>query len=262
MTPSHGSILLCTIILPALHAQDLRSRDRVSNISVDADLVLINAFVTDRHGRAITGLDASSFRLFEDGQEQVVTHCVSEDAPVSVGFVLDTSGSMDSRVELLKRAATRFVQAANPADEFFVVEFEARPRVAVPFTTDTNQVLEAIGRIKAGGSTALLDAVLLAVATMHWATRPRRALLIVSDGMDNHSRYNEKETKRLVSENRFSNLRDRCLATSVRKSVRDSEARSVDTGMDVCTDRRSYFYGSKPEEASGSHGVDQPRDQA
>jgi Ca-activated chloride channel homolog len=92
------------------------------------------------------------------------------------------------------------VRAANPADEYFLVEFEARPRVVLPFTTDANQLLQSIAHIAAGGSTALFDAVHLAVQEMRYASNPRKALVIVSDGMDNHSRHHERETKRLVSE--------------------------------------------------------------
>jgi len=125
------------------------------------------------------------FRLFEDGQEQVVKSCSSEDAPVSIGLVLDTSGSMGDKLNLMKKAAIQFVRAANPADEYFLVEFQSSPQVVLPFTADTDQLIESIGQIEAGGSTALFDAVHLAVNEMRRANHPRKALLIVSDGMNN-----------------------------------------------------------------------------
>ena len=188
------------LMLAAVHAQNPGSRDRVADIRIHSDLVLINTLVTDRHGRAITGLGASSFRLFEDGQEQVVKYCVGEDMPASVGLVLDTSGSMGDKIDLLKQAAVQFVRAANPADEYLLLEFQARPQVVIPFTADTDDLLHAIASVEPGGATALFDAVHLAVSEMRHAKNPRRALVIISDGMDNHSRYHDRETRRLVSE--------------------------------------------------------------
>jgi Ca-activated chloride channel family protein len=180
--------------------QEQEARRTSPDLRVQSDLVLINALVTDAHGKPITGLSASQFHLFEDGREQTIKSCSSEDVPVSIGLVLDTSGSMGDKVELLKRAAIQFVRAANPADEYFAIQFQARPEIAVPLTPDTDRLLEFIGGIEAGGSTALFDAIHLAVNEMRHAQYPRKALLIVSDGMDNHSRYTERETKRLISE--------------------------------------------------------------
>ena len=93
--------------------------------------------------------------------------------------------------------------AANPADEYFLVEFQSRPHLVIPFTAEADRLLREVGRVQAGGPTALFDAVQLAVREMKNATRARRALLIVSDGMDNHSRGTERATKRLTSETDF-----------------------------------------------------------
>jgi len=194
------SVLASLLVLSTARAQHANPRSGVADIRIHSDLVLINALVTDRRGRVITGLDASRFRLFEDGQEQVVKYCVSEDAPVSIGLVLDTSGSMGDKLDLLKQGAIQFVQAANPADEYFVVEFQSRPQVVIPFTIATDQVFRELAHIQAGGSTALFDAVQVAVHEMKKAAYSRKALLIVSDGMDNHSRHSERSTRRLVSE--------------------------------------------------------------
>jgi Ca-activated chloride channel family protein len=181
-------------------AQTPASRSRSIDIHVQSDLVLINASVTDSRGRPIIDLDASRFHILEDGKEQVIKSCSGEDVPVSIGLVLDTSGSMSAKVGLLKQAAIQFVRAANPYDGYFLVEFQQTPRVVLPFTTDIDQVLEAIGRMEAGGSTPLFDAVHLAVGEMRHSSYPRKALLIVSDGIENHSRYTQRETTRLISE--------------------------------------------------------------
>jgi len=193
--------ILCILALVVVgFGQHQNYRQSSPSLRVQSDLVLINALVTDSQGRPVTGLSASQFRLLEDGVEQIIKSCSSEDAPVSIGLVLDTSGSMGDKIELLKKAAIQFVRAANPADEYFAVQFQARPEIAVPLTTDTDRVLEFVNRIEAGGSTALFDAIHLAVNEMRRAQYPRKALIIVSDGMDNHSRYTERETKRLMSE--------------------------------------------------------------
>jgi Ca-activated chloride channel family protein len=107
---------------------------------------------------------------------------------------------MFDKLSLLRAAAREFVRAANPVDEYLLIEFQSQPYVALSFTSDTDRLFQAIDQIQAGGSTALFDAVQLAVNEMQHAHYPRRALLIVSDGVNNHSRYTERETRRLVSE--------------------------------------------------------------
>jgi len=195
----HQSLALTLIIAAISHAQG-QNPGRPASIQVHSDLVLINALVTDRQGAVITGLGASAFRLFEGGKQQVVKYCASEDVPVSIGLILDSSGSMSSKLALLKQAALQFVRAGNPADEYFLIEFRNRPRLVLPLTGDLDQVAQSIADLTAGGNTALLDALHLAVGEIRHANNPRKALLLISDGLDNHSRYTERETKRLISE--------------------------------------------------------------
>jgi Ca-activated chloride channel family protein len=194
------SCLVAVAVAATAAAQAPFFRGGLINIRSHSDLVLINASVTDSRGSPVTDLDVSRFHVFEDGKEQDIKSCSSEDAPISIGLLLDTSGSMGDKVNLMKEAAIRFVRAANPADEYFLIEFQSRPQPALSFTPDTDQLLEAIGRLQISGSTDLFDAVYTAVNEMRYAAYPRKALLIVSDGMNNHSRHTERETKRLVSE--------------------------------------------------------------
>lgn len=202
MTAPHGCGLVTAMIATAVAvaAQTPFSRVGSTSVQVRSDLELVNVSVTDARGTPITDLDVSRFHLFEDGKEQVIRYCSSEDVPVSIGLVLDTSGSMGDKLNLIKESAIRFVRAANPADEYFLIEFQSHPQVELPFTSDTDRLLEAIGHIEIGGSTALFDAVHLGVNEMRRANYPRKALLIVSNGINHHSRYKERETKRLVSE--------------------------------------------------------------
>lgn len=170
------------------------------DIRVQSTLVLIPVTVTDPLNRFVTGLDRENFRLFEDKSEQKVTHFASEDAPLSVGLVFDVSGSMGSKLDKSRQAAAQFFKTANPEDEFFLIEFNDRPEMVVGFTTHLEEIQNRLTFTQSKGRTALLDAVYLALNTMKKATRPRKALLIISDGGDNSSRYTESEIKNRVRE--------------------------------------------------------------
>lgn len=173
---------------------------RPSNIRIDKTLVLINVTVTDPLNRIVTGLEKQHFRLFEDKIEQQITQFSSEDAPISIGLVFDTSGSMGSKLQKSRQAAAEFFKTANPADEFFLVQFNDRPELSVPFTTDTDRLQSTLTFSQSRGRTALLDSVYLAMHEMKKAHNPRKALLIISDGGDNSSRYTETEIKNAVRE--------------------------------------------------------------
>jgi len=177
------------------------SADRlVPHIRVDADLVLIPVTVTDHHDRLITGLDKTRFRLFEDKVEQVITHFAMEDAPVSVAVVFDCSGSMGPKLQKSRMAVTEFLKTANPEDEFSLILFNDRARLTVDFTDRTQDIQTGMLFTESRGRTALLDAIYLAINTMKRAKHTRKAILIVSDGGDNSSRYTTKEVKNSVRE--------------------------------------------------------------
>lgn len=187
---------LLILLIPALLHAGIRDP---AIHSEPKDLVLINVLVTDLHGNPVTGLDASKFRLFEDGMEQVLKYCKSEDAPVSVGLILDTSGSMSSILAPVKKAVDRFIRETNPSNEYFIVEFQSHPHVVTPFTTDMDLLSRAIDHLESGGNTALFDAVYVAVDQMRTAKYSQKALLIVSDGLNLHSHHSERQTRRLAA---------------------------------------------------------------
>jgi len=174
--------------------------ERRPNIRVDSTLVLINVTVTDPLNRFVTGLEKEHFRLFEDKVEQKVTHFASEDAPLSVGLVFDCSGSMGQKLAKSRQAAAAFFKTANPQDEFFLIQFNDRPEVVVPFTTNTEEIQNRLAFTQSKGRTALLDAIYLAMNQMKKARNPRKAILVISDGGDNSSRYTESEIKNAVRE--------------------------------------------------------------
>jgi Ca-activated chloride channel homolog len=173
---------------------------RPANIRVDKTLVLINVTVTDPLNRFVTGLEREHFRLYEDKVEQDITAFSSEDAPISIGLVFDTSGSMGSKLQKSRQAAAEFFKTSNPSDEFFLVQFNDRPDLTVPFTTDTDKIQSTLTFTQSRGRTALLDSVYLAMHEMKKAHNPRKAILIISDGGDNSSRYTETEIKNAVRE--------------------------------------------------------------
>ncbi len=173
---------------------------RPVDIRVDRTLVLVNVTVTDPLNRFVTGLEKEHFKVFEDKVEQVITEFSSEDAPISIGLVFDTSGSMGPKLQKSRQAAAEFFKTANPSDEFFLVQFNDRPELTVPFTTDTDKIQSTLTFTQSRGRTALLDSVYLAMHEMKKAHNPRKALLIISDGGDNSSRYTETEIKSAVRE--------------------------------------------------------------
>ena len=170
------------------------------DIRVDKTLVLINVTVTDPLNRFVTGLEKEHFRLYEEKVEQEITQFSSEDAPISIGLVFDTSGSMGAKLQKSRQAAAEFFKTANPEDQFFLVEFNDSPALRVPFTHSTEEIQNKLTFTQSKGKTALLDGIYMAMHEMKKAQNPRKALLVISDGGDNNSRYTESEIKNLVRE--------------------------------------------------------------
>ncbi|HEY4360775.1 MAG TPA: VWA domain-containing protein [Bryobacteraceae bacterium] len=174
--------------------------DRRPDLRIDTTLVQIPVAVTEPMGRYVTGLDKENFKLLENNVEQEVLSFSSEDAPMSVGVVFDTSGSMGPKIRRSQEAVRQFLKTANPEDEFFLVQFNDVAELTVPFTPETEDVQNRLTFAESKGRTALLDAVYLAMHEMKKAKNPRRAILIISDGGDNSSRYTESEVKNAVRE--------------------------------------------------------------
>jgi len=167
---------------------------------VDVDLALVNVTVTDPYNRLVTGLEQENFRVFEDNQEQEITHFSSEDVPVSIGVVMDLSGSMANKIDKSRMAALQFFKTANPQDEFFVVSFNERAELSSAFTTSVDDIQTRLMFTAAHGRTALLDAIYLGLSQMRGARNQKKALLVISDGGDNHSRYSEHDIREFARE--------------------------------------------------------------
>jgi VWFA-related protein len=174
--------------------------DRVANLRINSNLVLIPVIVTDHHDRLITGLGKDDFQLFEDKEERAITHFASEDAPVSISILFDCSGSMGPKLEKSRAAVAKFLATANPEDEFSLVMFNDRVVLAKSFTQQTEEIQNQLLYSVSKGRTALLDAIFLGLNEFRRAKHNRKAILIISDGGDNCSRYSMHELKNRVRE--------------------------------------------------------------
>ena len=169
-------------------------------ITVDVDLVLVNVTVTDDWNRIVTGLDKENFTVLEGNELQQVRHFSSEDAPLSLGVIFDMSGSMSDKITKAREAVIEFMKTANPQDEFFMITFNDRPELRADFTKSVEEVQGKLVYTVPEGRTALLDAIYMGISKMKDARNSKKALLIISDGGDNHSRYTEREIKSMVKE--------------------------------------------------------------
>jgi Ca-activated chloride channel homolog len=179
--------------------RDLAART-AGNIRLDVKVVLIPVSVTDIWDRPIAGLRQEDFHLYEDNVEQKIAYLSNEEAPASVGLIFDSSGSMTNKIETSIAAVDQFFKTSLPGDEFLLVKFSDRPHLMTGFTDDIDEISGWLHSIRAGGWTALHDAIYLGVQKMKKAKNARRALLILSDGGDNNSRYSAPEIRNLVRE--------------------------------------------------------------
>jgi Ca-activated chloride channel family protein len=181
------------------HIPDIaKSSDK--GIRMDVALALVNVTVTDPYNRLVTGLDKGNFHVLEDNVPQEIVSFSSEDVPVSIGVVFDMSGSMSDKVDKARQAAVQFLKTANPRDEFFLVSFNDQAELTSRFTSSIEELQNRMMYTAAKGRTALLDAIYLGLSQMRGAHNGKRALLIISDGGDNHSRYSEADIRNFVKE--------------------------------------------------------------
>jgi Ca-activated chloride channel homolog len=169
-------------------------------IHTDSRLVLVPVSVTDTMQRFVTGLNRDNFEVFEGAKPQRIQHFSSEDVPVSVGIILDVSGSMSDKLDRVREAVNQLCEVSNPQDEYFMITFADEPRLAVDFTTNPDDLRKELVFTQPKGRTSLLDAIHLALRKIKNARYGRRALLIISDGGDNHSRHGEREIRGLAKE--------------------------------------------------------------
>lgn len=176
------------------------ARGAMGIIRESVELVLVPVTVMDESNRIITGLGQKNFQLYENKRPQPIKHFWKEDTPVSVGIVLDVSGSMGTKIDRARDAVAAMLTASNPQDEFFLVTFADQPNLVQDFTPNVDDIQGPLLFTKPKGRTALIDAIVMAINHMRNARYHRKALVIISDGGDNRSRYTEKEVKSLIKE--------------------------------------------------------------
>ena len=187
----------------APRAASVRTSEAANGLHVirtGAQLVLVPVSVTDSMQRFVIGLNQENFQVFEGKKPQTIQNFSREDMPASIGIILDMSGSMKDKIERLREAVTQFCEAANPRDEFFMIVFSDQPRLAIDFTSSSDDIEHELVFTQAQGRTSLLDAIHMGLRKMEEAKYGKRALLIVSDGGDNHSRHNEQDIRALTKE--------------------------------------------------------------
>ncbi|HZS29445.1 MAG TPA: VWA domain-containing protein, partial [Candidatus Angelobacter sp.] len=199
-TPGEQAIIPPANTPPVNNIVDPSLKTHTKPIKVDVNLVLVNVTITDPMNRIVTGLEKDNFHIFEGNSEQQIKHFSSEDAPISLGVIFDMSGSMSDKIDKAREAVVEFFKTANPQDEFFLIAFSDRPELVSDFTRSVEDIQSKLVYVVPKGRTALLDAIYLGIDKMKQAQNSKKALLIISDGGDNRSRYTETEIKNAVRE--------------------------------------------------------------
>jgi Ca-activated chloride channel family protein len=171
-----------------------------SFIRMNVDMVLVPVTITDPMNRLVTGLEQEDFQIYENNGQQKIATFATEDAPISIGIIFDLSGSMTPKLIRARESILQFIKTANPQDEFFVIGFNDRPELIEDFTSSVEDIQARLATVRSGHRTALLDAIYYGLTKMKEARHERRALLVVSDGGDNRSRYTEGELRAQVRE--------------------------------------------------------------
>lgn len=170
-------------------------------VITNTDLITVTVTVTDTYGRYVSGLGKGAFTILDEKKPQEITYFSDDDSPVSVGVIFDVSGSMGGdKIKRARDALSKFIQTSHNMDEYFLIAFNSRAQLLLDKTRDGNQVLDKLTFVQTRNNTALYDACYLGVEKVQRGTHPKRALLLISDGQDNNSRYTFGELRRLLKE--------------------------------------------------------------
>jgi Ca-activated chloride channel homolog len=170
-------------------------------IITNTDLITLTVTVTDTYGRYVSGLSKSAFTIFDNKEQQEISHFSDDDSPVSVGVIFDVSGSMSGdKVKRARDALSKFIQTSHDSDEYFLIAFNSRAQLLLDKTRDGNSVLNKLTFVETKSQTALYDACYLGIEKVQRGAHTKRALLLISDGQDNDSRYTFNELRKLLKE--------------------------------------------------------------
>jgi Ca-activated chloride channel family protein len=194
-------LLVCVFLAAGLaFGQSSRRSQERPTFRIDVDMVFVKVSVTDPLNRYVTGLEREHFRVFEEKVEQTVSQFTQETAPISVGILFDISGSMKDNIHTARNSVARFLEAGNPDDEFFLVSFNQKTTLVQSFTHQSSSIRNQISFSNPGGRTALYDAVYLGLETIRDAKNEKKALILITDGEDNSSRYTSSEVREFAKE--------------------------------------------------------------
>lgn len=211
---------LCGSAGQILSRANLSRPERRPTIRLDANLVLVPVSVTDSRGKLVPDLRQTDFTLLEEKHSQEIVSFSRENAPVSLGIVVDLSGSMVNKIGETRTAVNEFLKNLQSEDEEFLVTFADRPVLRLPFTDDPSSIYDVLAGAEPQGNTALFDAIALAIHQMRGARNQRKILFLVSDGGDNHSRLTERELRRIVEEE---DVQIHAIGIQARGAVMDKE---------------------------------------
>jgi Ca-activated chloride channel homolog len=185
-------------VKPELDSKSTQNKDY--KIGVNVDLVVVHTSVVDKNGKFVSGLKRESFKVYEDGVGQNIVSFSQEDVPVSLGIVIDTSGSMRDKFDSVTKAALAFIRASNPNDETFLIGFNDEVELLEDYTNDIDLIGDDLNNTVVTGGTALWDAIYLSVQKAHSGSRPKKALIVITDGEDRDSYYKLDEMVAKVQE--------------------------------------------------------------
>lgn len=181
--------------------KQVQGKEQTGPVITNTDLITLTVTVTDTYGRYVSGLGKSAFTILDDKQPQEITFFSDDDAPVSVGVIFDVSGSMSGdKIKRARDALANFIQTSHNSDEYFLIAFNSRAQLLLDKTRDGDAVLDKLTFVQTKNNTALYDACYLGVEKVQRGAHPKRALLLISDGQDNNSRYTFNEVRRLLKE--------------------------------------------------------------
>ena len=169
-------------------------------LRANVDLVLVNVSVLDRADRAVVGLSSSNFTLLDDKSRQVIRYISNEDDPISLVVVLDVSASMAVNIQDVRKAFAELIDTSNPQDDFGMIVVNDKARVGLRFDDSASEIRRAVAALQPDGSTALWDGMYLGIEELKKSHHQRKAMIVISDGGDNHSRHTESELKSLLKE--------------------------------------------------------------
>ena len=194
---SFPALLIFSLLLSSIPAKE---KDGPPRFTVGVETVLLRVTVTDPLNRYVVGLESEHFRIFEDKVEQTISHFSNDKSPISVGVILDTSGSMGDNILSARTSVMRFLDQGHSKDEYFLLGFSDRSKLLQDFTSRSETIQNQVSFVAPKGRTALYDAIYLGLEKMSGAQNDKKALIVITDGEDNTSRYTFREVKDFVKE--------------------------------------------------------------